>query len=168
MNLKITKTELAKLILVAFPLGCSIFLLASFIVTYSSLQSASSEQAQIILLLYSSATVPILSVYLLCLSAYLLWKHTPSNILENFPYSADDNYYYKKRNPFKCNYCGGKLLFYSQIEFGPELRKAIAVQTGTKGTETFKVQKCDNPKCGRTYIWLEPQSNSDKETKGEA
>lgn len=76
MNLKITKTELAKLILVAFPLGCSIFLLASFIVTYSSLQSASSEQAQIILLLYSSATVPILSVYLLCLSAYLLWKHT--------------------------------------------------------------------------------------------
>lgn len=58
-----------------------------------------------------------------------------------------------KHNPFTCNFCGGKLMFYSQLEFTPELRKVIAEQTATKGIETFKVQKCE--KCQRTYIWLE-------------
>ena len=70
-----------------------------------------------------------------------------------------------KRNPFKCNFCGGKLMFYNQLEFSPELYKAIVEQTGIKGTEIFKVQKCDNPKCGRIYIWLEPAKAKD-ETQG--
>jgi hypothetical protein len=58
-------------------------------------------------------------------------------------------------NPWICNYCGSQLMFYSQLEFTPEIRKQLADQAAIKGTEIFKVQKCENPKCNRTYIFIE-------------
>jgi len=69
-----------------------------------------------------------------------------------------------KRNPFKCNYCGSDLMMY-QIFLTPSLLKQLKEVAQTKASDTFRVQKCENPKCGRTYIWADPQSLSDKETR---
>jgi hypothetical protein len=62
----------------------------------------------------------------------------------------------RKGYPWKCNFCGGKLMFHSILEFSSELRKQLALQVGIAETSRFKVQKCADPKCGRTYIFIEP------------
>jgi len=62
----------------------------------------------------------------------------------------------RKRYPWKCNFCGGKLMFYSILAFSPELETQILKESGVSETSAlFKVQKCDNPDCGRTYIFIE-------------
>ena len=62
----------------------------------------------------------------------------------------------RKGYPWKCNFCGGKLMFYSILEFNSELRKQLAEYANLKGNEIFKVQKCENIECGRTFIFIEP------------
>lgn len=51
-------------------------------------------------------------------------------------------------------------MFYSQYEVAPEIRAQLKEIAGIKGDETFQVQKCNNPNCGRTYIFMEPKKEA--------
>lgn len=48
-------------------------------------------------------------------------------------------------------------MFYNQFEVAPKIREQLKEIAGIKGDEAFKIQKCVNPDCGRTYIWIEPK-----------
>jgi hypothetical protein len=66
------KKNLLKLILVAIALGCSIILITSFIVTWNGVQGTSVETTELVMLIYVSASVPVLSVCMFCVALYLL------------------------------------------------------------------------------------------------
>jgi hypothetical protein len=77
----------------------------------------------------------------------------------------------RKGYPWKCNFCGSKLMFYSILVFTTELEQQILKQSGvTEPSALFKVQKCDNKDCGRTYIFIETNRvvalKETKETEG--
>ena len=82
----------------------------------------------------------------------------------------------KKRLPWTCNFCGGKLWFVAQFTVSPEIVSAINAELKSfpskvipfeprtwkvltpiplKEDDVFKLQVCDNPECGRKFIFID-------------
>ena len=97
----------------------------------------------------------------------------------------------KKRLPWTCNFCGGKLWFVAQFTVSPEIVSAINAELKSfpskvipfeprtwkvltpiplKEDDVFKLQVCDNPECGRKFIFIDTQGKRkdvDKEEESE-